>query len=732
MRLVGYSDKLSVEPGGTITFMVSSEAARFSARLVRLIHGDTNPLGPGYKDQPIDSSFDGEYDGMAQRLRPGSYVRVAHDPALAPEGDFTLQMWICPTLPEKTVQTIISKRGADGSGFALRLEDGRLTLRLGETALSTEQTVRAGQWYFIAAVYDAAAGTARLVLEPSSGVTLGLEGSASGRIAAAPAAVDGDVLIAAEAALDGEIDHFYNGKIDGPKLFPRALSEGELRAIRDDDADAPGDAVASWDFSEGISTWKVADCSKNGHSGEAVNKPARGVTGRSWSGRELSWTHAPYEYGAIHFHDDDLSDAGWEPSFSWTLPTDLKSGIYAVHLAAGDDEDHVPFSVVPALGHPTAKIAVLIPTFSYLAYGNEQMLGPTGAFAGGVPGYPAQPQDKYIVETGLRSLYDHHTDGSGVCYSSWLRPIVNMRPKYNMPFLDFGKGSPHQLNADLHLIDWLEKQHIEFDIITDLELHHDGAARLKDYRAISTASHNEYWSESMLNAAEEYLRGGGRLIYLSGNGMYWATALDAETGTGVEIRRTGPAQRTWNAAPGEGYLSSTGEPGGLWRFRGHTPQSWLGIGCVAEGGGPGRPYDRQAASFDPKAAFIFDGIEDDEQIGAIPCLVNSWGAAGFEIDRVDTALGTPEHTMVLATATGFDTDDWAVFSEELQLSANWDGDMRADMVLVEYPNGGAVFGVGSITWCGCLSYNSYDNTVSRVTKNVFDGFAAERLPIANG
>jgi len=194
MRLVGYSDKLSVEPGGTITFMVSSEAARFSARLVRLIHGDTNPLGPGYKDQPIDSSFDGEYDGMAQRLRPGSYVRVAHDPALAPEGDFTLQMWICPTLPEKTVQTIISKRGADGSGFALRLEDGRLTLRLGETALSTEQTVRAGQWYFIAAVYDAAAGTARLVLEPSSGVTLGLEGSASGRIAAAPAAVDGDVL----------------------------------------------------------------------------------------------------------------------------------------------------------------------------------------------------------------------------------------------------------------------------------------------------------------------------------------------------------------------------------------------------------------------------------------------------------------------------------------------------------------------------------------------------------
>lgn len=727
MQLVGYSDKLSVESGGTITFMVSSEFDRFSARLVRLIHGDTNPMGPGYKDQAVPSSLDGVYEGRAQNLRPGSYVRVPHADALAPTADFTLQMWVCPTLPEKAVQTVISKRGTDGSGFALRLENGRLTLRLGEAALSTEQTVRAGQWYFIAAVYDSDAGTARLMLEPSRGVTSGLSGSASGAVPPSPAAGESDVVIGAET-VGAEIDNFYNGKIDAPKIFSRALTERELLAIRDDAADAPVDAVASWDFAEGISTWTVADRSPNRHVGHAVNKPTRGVTGRSWSGRELSWAHAPQEYGAIHFHDDDLSDAGWTPSFSWEVPADLKSGIYAVHLEADGVEDHLPFSVVPKLGHPTAKVAVLIPTFSYLAYGNEQMLGPTGSYAGQLPGYPSQPQDKYIVETGLRSLYDHHTDGSGVCYSSWLRPIVNMRPKYNMPFLDFGKGSPHQLNADLHLIDWLEEQRIEYDVITDLEIHLDGVARLEDYRTVSTASHNEYWSESMLNATQQYLNGGGRFIYLSGNGMYWATALDAETGTGVEIRRTGPAQRTWNAAPGEGYLSSTGEPGGLWRFRGRPPQTWLGIGCVAEGGGPGRPYDRQPASFDPKAAFIFEGIGADEQIGAIPCLVNSWGAAGFEIDRVDPALGTPEHTMVLATATGFDTDDWGVFSEELELSTTWDGGMRADMALVEYPNGGAVFGVGSITWCGCLSHNSYDNTVSRVTKNVFDGFMADQLP----
>ena len=192
--------------------------------------------------------------------------------------------------------------------------------------------------------------------------------------------------------------------------------------------------------------------------------------------REIAWKLAPEEYAAIHFHDDDLSDAGWEPSFSWTVPDDLpKRRLCACTSSSGDDEDYIPFFVVPPLGKPTAKIAILIPTFSYLAYGNEQMLGPTGVFSGdGCRATRRQPQDKYIVETGLRSLYDRHTDGTGVCYSSWMRPIVNMRPKYDMPFLDFGKGSPHQFNADLHLIDWLEEQGIEYDVITDLELHHDG------------------------------------------------------------------------------------------------------------------------------------------------------------------------------------------------------------------------------------------------------------------
>jgi N,N-dimethylformamidase len=48
--------------------------------------------------------------------------------------------------------------------------------------------------------------------------------------------------------------------------------------------------------------------------------------------------------------------------------------------------------------------------------------------------------------------------------------------------------------------------------------------------------------------------------------------------------------------------------------------------------------------------------------------------------------------------------------------------VRADMVYFEGPNGGAVFSTGSISWCGSLSHNGYDNNVSRITENVLRNF----------
>jgi N,N-dimethylformamidase len=736
LRVVGYSDKLSAAAGDEITFMVSSQAERYSASLVRLIHGDIDPRGPGFKSAPVDASFAGEYDGEEYPINLGSYIRVPADERLVPTGGLTVAMWVFPTTPERGEQTLISARVPGGGGYALRLVGGRPTFEVGEGSITLDKQLLPRIWYFLAATHDPRSGEARIVLEATSGVTIDAGGTASGTISAAPGGV-AEVLIAADAPREpaARASGFYNGKIDAPAIWGRALGDSELAASR---AGTRADgAIAAWDFSHGIDTWAITDTSGNGHHGAAVNMPMRAATGHNWTGRQTAWTEMPDQYGAIHFHDDDLGDAEWPAAFTWTIPEGLRSGVYAVQLDAGDEQDLVAFVVTPRRGKPTAPIALILPTFSYLAYGNERMLAPGSMFetmyhGTGAPAYPFQAEDAYIVETGMRSLYDHHSDGSGVCYATWLRPLVNMRPKYHYPYMDNGHGAAHQLPADLHIVDWLEHEGYEFDVFTDLELHDGGAERLRDYQVILTGSHCEYWSFEMITGAERYLQGGGRMMYLGGNGMYWIVGFDPNTRAGIELRRRGPADQTWMTEPGEALMGVSGELGGLWRYRGHSPQSWLGVGFSATGHAPGAAYERRPDSFDPRVGFVFDGVEGNV-IGDFPSLVNTWGAAGHEVDRFDPELGSPAHTLVLASTIDLKAGGWALPNEE-----NVNGqdpaaqlDPRGDIVLLTYPEDGAVFSTGTVAWGACLSYNGYRNDVARITRNVLDRFIADG-PVTQG
>src|SRR5206468_2219323 len=125
------------------------------------------------------------------------------------------------------------------------------------------------------------------------------------------------------------------------------------------------------------------------------------------------------------------------------VPEGMKSGIYAARLRAGEDgEDYVPFFVRPRKGKkPTAKIALLLPTLSYLAYGDIHVFKDAVAateYSLGLPEsfkYPVTEADRYIVENKLTSLYDTHTDGGGCFYATRLKPIPDMRPKYLEPVI---------------------------------------------------------------------------------------------------------------------------------------------------------------------------------------------------------------------------------------------------------------------------------------------------------
>lgn len=731
MKLVGYTDRLSVAPRERIAFMVSSELPRYRADIVRLIHGDSNPAGPGFKARAVSAEVSGEYAGKTQLLRPGSYVRIPGAQRLNVNGSFTVHMWIRPTTPKKSLQTLVSSLDASGCGFAVRLDRGCLSVQLGrrsETATLHERPVTNQAWYSAAVIYDHVRGRVRLSLDAIELTATRLSASAVMPLRGSAAAAGADVLIATELApaeSGRTLDNFYNGKIDTPVLYDRGLSEEDLAQLRRATSKTPAGALGAWDFARDIRSTRVTDVSGNCFHGCTINRPTRAVAGRAWNGSEVVWTRAPEQYAAIHFHDDDLDDAGWEESLTWRVPEDTPSGIYALHIHAEGEEDYLPFAVRPTPGGATARIVFLMPTFSYLAYGNEHTAErPEAATLAKMMGadrqidYPSAPHDKYIVANRLNSLYDTHTDGSGTCYSSWLRPILTMRPKYRSHIA--GTTVPHQFNADLHLVDWLVEQGYQFDVVTDENLHSEGRALLDSYTVVMTGTHPEYWSEQMLRACQQYLHDGGRMMYLGGNGMYWVIQLDPESGHTVEMRRTQPSSpRFFDPHPGELHLSTTGERGGPWRLRGLPTFEWLGV-VMSGAGRVGQHYRRRPQSFEEPAAWIFDGVGPNELIGNFKNLHTGYGAAGGEVDRADFGVvGTPHHTLVLATSDRFSSSWFWDPLEPVHMP-------RSDVALLEYPNGGAVFSVSSIAWCSCLSYNLYDNNISRITRNVLDGFLNQR------
>ena len=747
-ELMGYPDRLSVAPGERIGFKISTDLPNYEATIVRLMHSGAEE--PGFKLTEIDPPR--QQTGRKQTAYAGSYAQVEHNTALALTGSFTLQAWIYPTMPEKgAVQGIISKwaqpSGApDYAGYALAIsEAGNLVLMIGDAkaAIPGEKYTVAGiyagaplrvrQWYFVAATFNAETQTVALYQIPLSNYAR--EDSSITRQQATPIKTlgqnDAPLLIAA-TSLEAVGKRFvarglYNGKIDSPRIFSRALSANEIEQLRQDASPQEvggDDLVGAWDFTTDMASAKITDAGRNHLPGKVVNMPMKAVTGHLWKNSDFDFKRVPEQYGAIHFHDDDLEDAGWETDFEWTVPEGTKSGFYAARLRSGEQEDYLPFFLRPKRGTATAKAAILVPTMTYLAYANERMKG-FPIHEAGVTNRPIvkDPLDIYLAEHPefAMSIYDTHTDGSGCHYSTRLRPIVNMHPNYKMWLV----GGARHVAADLNLVDWLEAKQIDHDVFTDEDLHFEGKDLLAHYKVIMTGTHPEYWTTPMRDAMEDYLANGGRLMYLGGNGFYWVTALDPERSHIIEVRRGNSGTRAWNSAPGEQYHSSTGEMGGLWRQRGKAPNMLAGIGFSGMGWDSPTPgYKREAGSFDPRAAFIFEGVSADEMIGNFGTVLG--GAAGDEIDRMAFELGTPPHALLLAAATGHSRRYLPVIEDILEISASvieqHDPRVRADMVYFETPHDGAVFSSGSITWCGSLSHNDNDNNVSRITENVLRKF----------
>ena len=167
-----------------------------------------------------------------------------------------------------------------------------------------------------------------------------------------------------------------------------------------------------------------------------------------------------------------------------------------------------------------------------------------------------------------------------------------------------------------------------------------------------------------------------------------------------------------------------GALGGMWRRGRRPPQQLVGIGFAAQGLYEATYYRRTEASRDPQCAWIFDGIDGDI-IGDYG--LSAGGAAGFELDRTDRSLGTPDNAVVLARSENPPASMTLVFEDFLSPGRTLTGELpddliRADMIYFATPEGGEIFSAGSITFCGSLWRNGFEGPVSQLLYNVVKRF----------
>ena len=694
--LIGYSDKISLRSEETISFKVSSTLKTpFSASLKRSISADPNPLSVGIIEEDASKYFKtASFRSRTQDFNPGSYAISKKSIKINIKKELCINVIIFPTLFTGGKQTILSI-----DNLELYIDsNGKINLSIEKENISVSESLLFNSWYELEIKFlkNGKTTISQKQIKNKHQKKLIHKGKFNLKTI-----FKGKLSLAALITKQ-KVSNHYNGKIEAPKII------------------ADGKKVFECNLSNNTSFSYVK--STIGPTLELKNFPTRAVTSSKWDGSEMNWQHKPDHYSAIHFHNDDIYDFKWDTDFKFKIPNNMPSGIYVMKIEGEGYEDSMPFFLAPKIKKIKNKICVLISTFTYSIYGNHARVDFEENWLKRIKEWCAYPYNPVkFKEYGL-STYNYHSDGSGICHASHRRPLFNLRPGY----ITFGGSNTpcsglRHFQADSHLISWLHNKKLDYDIVTDEQLHDDGYKAIKKYKTLITGSHPEYHTKETLDALRDFRDNGGSLNYLGGNGFYWRIAVHKENKSLLEIRRPEGGIRAWASKPGESYNAFDGTYGGLWRRSGRAPQELVGIGFTAQGNFYGHPYERKC--FDSKFDWIFEGIKDNK-IGDFGFSGN--GAAGFELDHIDSDLTSKKDIILLAQSKASkDPKENFILVPESQLThlsnikhLPEEEILQADMVYFTVPGGGSVFSTGSITFCGSLPWNNFDNNVSKLLENI--------------
>ena len=151
--LIGYVDRFSARPGEPIAVKVSSQLDRpYRADLVRIIHADANPAGPGIKLEEVPTAFAGAYPSRFQPVHLGSCGVVVAAERLALPDPCTIVVRVQPSLLDGRPQTVLAIEGGPvlsvaAEGACLELADRRVQVAAPAAAEPLASTYRSVNSY---------------------------------------------------------------------------------------------------------------------------------------------------------------------------------------------------------------------------------------------------------------------------------------------------------------------------------------------------------------------------------------------------------------------------------------------------------------------------------------------------------------------------------------------------------------------------------------------------------
>jgi hypothetical protein len=581
----GYADRESVAAGEEIAFFISStEPYRLS--IARLGVAVDDPAGDLVLHEFPESP------ARPQPIHPGSYIHVekglgANEPLRA----LTLECWVRPwrIARRSGLLTQLDVPGACGLGLFLEA-GGAVSFYLGDGARFREDilhataagAVRPRRWHHVAATWD---GKEKAVW---------IDGKEAGRWAfSGPAAAGPSPLRLGAFAEEGRAAGFLDGDIAMPAIHARALDAAEVDRRRAAEGLVPavGEEVEGcWSLAEERGD-RAADASGRGRHGTIVNGGTWMIGGPSFRADVPRFGSYDPRADARRGHGlrlaaDDLYDCGWEASHRYRLPASARPGYHVgrirYRMAGQERIQHITFVVRAPRSRPRSPILLLAATNTWRAYSATPFAAPRPGIrhVAGTDGMENGAGDPPAF-----SFYRGHAGGQGT-YQMGLRmpwPIAG-------PYIRYGDATDysHLMRAERFFQVWLERSGHDFDMATDLDLHRDPDL-LREHRVLVLNGHSEYWSRPMVEGVRRYLEGGGNVLCLSGNTMFWRVSFD-EACTVLECRKVDapgdqmPPERRgecWHSQDGArgGLLAECGLPG--WELVGLTTLGWNNQGAPA-------------------------------------------------------------------------------------------------------------------------------------------------------